>query len=423
MANISIKIRKEQPNEKGEYILRLMITKNGKRKYISTEMWADSNYWDETQQQYIILDNIRSKEKKEANEERKAKNIVLSKIIDRANEVIREFDKNKIDWTLNQFEDNFNHKPVQGNISVYLKKHIKDLRETNHVGNANCYYATLHMMELFDERFSQRLFSEIDLKYVNRFDLWLQKRGCKGNTRRYYFKALRAIWNRAMSEKEAQPVAYPFGKGGFSVASLAEETEKRYLPTDYLTKLKDTKGQTPETEFARLLFLFSYYSYGMSFIDMALLTDKNVMKMDNGSYIVYKRQKVKHTANSKPIKILLSGEIERIIKHLSGISLPVSRYLLPIVLKQSASEEDLYSHVVNRRVWFGKHLKRLSVELELDFNLTSYVSRHTMAMQLQRNNVSETIISQVLNHADLKTTKTYLDSLDTSVIDEATRVL
>jgi len=55
-------------------------------------------------------------------------------------------------------------------------------------------------------------------------------------------------------------------------------------------------------------------------------------------------------------------------------------------------------------------------------NIT-YTARHTMAMMLQRNDVSREHISQMLGHADMKTTNTYLDSFDTTVIDEAAKVL
>ena len=46
-----------------------------------------------------------------------------------------------------------------------------------------------------------------------------------------------------------------------------------------------------------------------------------------------------------------------------------------------------------------------------------------MAMTLQRKDVPREQISQMLGHADMKTTNTYLDSFDTSVIDEAAKVL
>lgn len=61
--------------------------------------------------------------------------------------------------------------------------------------------------------------------------------------------------------------------------------------------------------------------------------------------------------------------------------------------------------------------------LSLAFLLLMHVSRHTMAMTLQDNQVPREVISQILGHSDLATTNTYLDSFASSVIDEAVKVL
>jgi site-specific recombinase XerD len=69
-------------------------------------------------------------------------------------------------------------------------------------------------------------------------------------------------------------------------------------------------------------------------------------------------------------------------------------------------------------------LLKLAKQLEItELTLTSYVSRHTMAMTLQDNQVPREIISQILGHNDLATTNTYLDSFSSGVIDEAVKVL
>ena len=72
----------------------------------------------------------------------------------------------------------------------------------------------------------------------------------------------------------------------------------------------------------------------------------------------------------------------------------------------------------------NKNLANLAKTLGItDMKLTSYVSRHTMAMTLQDNQVPREVISQILGHSDLATTNTYLDSFASSVIDEAVKVL
>lgn len=77
---------------------------------------------------------------------------------------------------------------------------------------------------------------------------------------------MRSILNKAIQEKEATEKTYPFGKGGFQIAKLDEETEKRYLPVEYLNKIKNTVSEKPQREYARKLFLLSYYCYGISLL-------------------------------------------------------------------------------------------------------------------------------------------------------------
>lgn len=338
--------------------------------------------------------------------------------------IIADFDANKIDWTLNQFEQEFFHYSNKGNVKEFFENLIQTYKDTNHIGNANCYSRTLHVLELFDEKLPERVFPEIDIKYVKSFDVFLQKRECKGNTRKFYFKTLRAVLNKAIQDGEASETTYPFGKGGFSISALEEETAKRYLPHDSMMKLKTTVMDNAVLERTRRLFLFSYYCYGISFIDAALLTKKNIIRYNGGNYIVYKRNKTKEAKKVKPIQIKITPEIQELMDWFSANTLLVEDYLLPIVSIAGYKGEQLYNHIRSRFGRNNKNLTNLSKVLEItDMKLTSYVSRHTMAMTLQDNQVPREVISQILGHSDLATTNTYLDSFASSVIDEAVKVL
>lgn len=338
--------------------------------------------------------------------------------------IIADFDANKIDWTLNQFEQEFFHYSNKGNVKEFFENLIQTYKDTNHIGNANCYSRTLHVLELFDEKLPERVFPEIDIKYVKSFDVFLQKRECKGNTRKFYFKTLRAVLNKAIQDGEASETTYPFGKGGFSISALEEETAKRYLPHDSMMKLKTTVMDNAVLERTRRLFLFSYYCYGISFIDAALLTKKNIIRYNSGNYVVYKRNKTKEAKKVKPIQIKITPEIQELMDWFSANTLLVEDYLLPIVSIAGYKGEQLYNHIRSRFGRNNKNLTNLAKALEItDMKLTSYVSRHTMALTLQDNQVPREVISQILGHSDLATTNTYLDSFASSVIDEAVKVL
>lgn len=400
----------------GSYPISIRITKDRKYKLIRTGLYSFPEQWNERDGRFIADRKINAKYR--------ASNARLAEIETQINEVFRKFEIERLDWTLNQFEDVFLNKSSQGKIRDYFVNLITILKETNHIGNAACYSRTLHMLDLFDKNFTKKLFSEIDIKYVKAFDIFLQKRDCKGNTRKYYMKALRAILNKAIQEKEASASTYPFGKGGFNIAALEEETAKRYLPQDSMEMLKSTIMENEMLEKTRRLFLFSYYCYGISFMDAALLTCKNIIRYNGGSYIVYKRNKTKEVKKVKPIQIKITPEIQENLDWFKSNTLLVDDYLLPIISIAGYTGEQLYKHIRCRLGRNNRNLSKLAQALEItDIKLTTYVSRHTMAMTLQEHQVPREVISQILGHSDLATTNTYLDSFASSVIDEAAKVL
>ena len=401
------------------YAIWLVVRKNNKRKVMALGIYAEPHQWNDKLEMFVT-----DKRVPKLHPDRIYLNEWLTQKKSEILRIIADFDANKIDWTLNQFEQEFFHYSNKGNVKEFFENLIQTYKDTNHIGNANCYSRTLHVLELFDEKLSERVFPEIDIKYVKSFDVFLQKRECKGNTRKFYFKTLRAVLNKAIQDGEASETTYPFGKGGFSISALEEETAKRYLPHDSMMKLKTTVMDNAVLERTRRLFLFSYYCYGISFIDAALLTKKNIIRYNSGNYIVYKRNKTKEAKKVKPIQIKITPEIQELMDWFSANTLLVEDYLLPIVSIAGYKGEQLYNHIRSRFGRNNKNLTNLAKVLEItDMKLTSYVSRHTMAMTLQDNQVPREVISQILGHSDLATTNTYLDSFASSVIDEAVKVL
>jgi len=434
MKYISIILYKSTTLKSGEHPIVLRITKDRVRKFISLNLSATPDQWNEEFSQF--------KKDKRVNPDYEKNNAFINSQFLKAKDVVDEFDRNKIDWTLNQFEESFLNRAKKGKVKPFFENHIQVLKNTGHIGNGKNYERALLILEIFDKKFNKRLFSEIDTKYVRDFDAFLQtpreavhknkngttrivqRKGCCGNTRKGYMKQLRSILNLAIEAKEASRSTYPFGKGGFEVAKLEEETEKRYLPTDYLAKVKADIQLKEPVQFARLVFLFSYYCYGMSFVDMAHLTPDNIKRLENGQYIVYKRQKTQYSKKSKSISIKLTDELQTIINELCSIQPPIGNYLLPIVSRKDYTGEKLYKHIHNRLLTINNNLEEMAKVLGIgDINLTSYVSRHTMAMTLQNNGIKRELISQIMDHKDMKTTNTYLDSFANVEIDEAAKVL
>ena len=415
MAKTKIVLFKSNIRRDGSCPVCLRVAKEDKTKYIDLQLSAMKGQWDEQASRF--------KKDKRVNPNYENYNALLNRYEVRKDEILRKFMEERVHWTLNQFEKEFLGMSKQGKVYDFFLTQIENLKATNHHGNAKAYERTLHVMGKYDDKIEERLFPEIDIKYVNAFNVALEKDGCCGNTRKYYMKTLRAVLNKAIKEKEASVSTYPFGNGGFEISKLEEETRKRYLLAEDLDLIKNSPQENFTMEYTRRLFLFSYYCFGISYVDMAKLTTHHIEKLETGEHIVYKRQKIKNQRGVKSIKIPLTDTIKELIEWFKQKTPLVGDYLTPIITRDYSGEQ-LYNHIRSRYGRYNKNLKKLGATLGIERQkLTTYVSRHTMAMTLQSNKVPREVISQVMGHSNLETTNVYLDSFETSVVDEAAKLL
>lgn len=423
--NYKIEPRTDTKRTDGLFQFRLKLGTGNHRKFIPLNIVADPAHWDTKQEMFLIDPRAKSREIRELNDRYREYNALIGTIKRKCRDILHDFERDNIIPTATQFIECYN-----GNIgrraliAPYFEQRIKVLQETGHIGNANCYKRTLLMLRLYDNKFDRLFFNDITVRYINQFDIWLQKRSCNGNTRKYYHKALRALLNYAIREKVADDKTYPYGKGGFEVGKLEESTAKRYLPMEVMQKIKKTELDDSKLEVTRRIFVAQYLCYGISWIDAGYLTRRDIKQVDGTNFIVYKRQKTKNAKKVMAITIPITSELQSHFDWFSEHCRLVGDFLFPIVSKDGYVGEELYRHIRNRFVRNNKNLKDLAKAFGItDLSLTSYVSRHTMAMTLQKNEVPREIISQVLGHSDLAVTMTYLDSFNVGELAKATKVL
>ena len=148
----------------------------------------------------------------------------------------------------------------------------------------------------------------------------------------------------------------------------------------------------PSLDFARDMFLFSFYTRGMSFVDMAYLKKTD---LQNG-ILTYRRRK--------------TGQ---------ELSIKWEKCMAEIIAKYPENKTDFFNalHLVNY------HLKDLSEMLQLQRPLTMYVARHSWASAAKAKNVPLSVISEGMGHDSEATTQIYLASLETSVVDKANKMI
>jgi transposase len=155
------------------------------------------------------------------------------------------------------------------------------------------------------------------------------------------------------------------------------------------------------------MFLFSFYTRGMSFVDMAYLKKKDVQ---NG-ILSYRRRKTGQ---------LLTIRWEKCMEEIADrYDTEDSDYLLPLIRRPHEARKQYRnaSHLINSK------LKLISKRLKLPVPLTMYVARHAWASIARSKNIPLSVISEGMGHDSENTTRIYLASLDTAVVDKANRLI
>lgn len=244
------------------------------------------------------------------------------------------------------------------------------------------------------------LLDEINSDLMEEYEAYLKGHGVSLNTVSFYNRILRATYNRAV-DKRLTSQRHPFK----NVYTGIEKTVKRAISFEAIRRIKDLDlSLKPTLDFARDMFLFSFYTRGMSFVDMAYLRKSD---LKNGM-LSYRRKKT-----GQQLHIRWERCMQEIVEKHSNMS---TEYLLPMITNPSVSDRRQYEnalHLVNRK------LKKVAEIAGLSVYLTMYVSRHSWASIAKQKNIPLSVISKGMGHYSETTTQIYLASLDTSVIDDA----
>jgi integrase len=235
--------------------------------------------------------------------------------------------------------------------------------------------------------------------------VYLRNEGKCPNTTSFYLRNLRSLFNKARKAKlilQEQDCSFE------EVYTGIDKTVKRAVKKEVITKLAELKLlKNKGLRLSQQLFMFSFYTRGMSFIDMAFLKKTDL----KDGIIRYRRKKT-----GQWLEIKATSEIMKII-NLYKEETRDSKYLLPI-LKSGKSQRLTYESALRSH---NNHLKRISEMLNLEIPLTSYVARHSWATIAKDKNIPLSVISESLGHDSQQTTQIYLASFDHALLHEANR--
>lgn len=307
-------------------------------------------------------------------------------------------------YTADDIISSYTRKENNGNFISFIHDTIQQLKLVGRLRTAETYSTALNSFSRFCSLRGDVDFNDIEATLMMEYENYLKSNGLIPNTISFYMRNLRAVYNRAV-EKGITVQRNPFRY----VYTGVDKTVKRALSVSIIRKIRDLDlRNSPSMDYARDIFMFSFYTRGMSFVDMAYLKKKDLQH----GVLSYRRQKT-----NQQLFIKWEKPMQEIIDKYDTSQTP---YLLPIIKDVNSDARRQYhnaSHLVNAK------LKKIGVDLGLPVVLTSYVARHTWASVARSKNISLSVISEAMGHDSENTTRIYLASLDMSVIDKANEII
>lgn len=317
--------------------------------------------------------------------------------------IIRSFEQRAIPYSAEDIIEKFRRYSSRLSLFSFMSGVIASLRANGKIRTAETYAATLRSFRKFRNE-EDVMLDAFSPSLMEAYEAWLRNRGITLNTVSFYLRILRAVYNRAL-EEDMFDDRKPFRH----VYTGVDKTVKRALPLRLIKKIKALNlKNSPNLELARDIFLLSFMLRGMSFIDMAFLKKSDLR---NG-YIIYRRRKT-----GQQLMVAWTKDMQHILDKYPENNTP---YLLPILSNPNAKELYLYRNMGYK---VNHNLKLIALRLGIDIPLTMYVARHSWASAAQSKGIPLSVISKGMGHDSEKTTRIYLASLDTTLIDRANALI
>lgn len=344
--------------------------------------------------------------------------------VERISRIDKRLDNTAVPYTVDEITEDYAKYMERYSLVSFMQAVIDGLDKSGKTGTVIAYRSALKSFENFlsykkydygingikDNDCSAISGNDIMLDCITSetmesYESWLKKRNATQNTTSFYTRILRAVYNRAVEEGAIEN-RRPFRR----VYTGVDKTVKRALPLSALRKIKEMDlNSTPALDYARDIFLLSFFLRGMSFIDMVHLKTSDLR---NG-YVIYRRRK-----SRQPLRIKWTSQMQTILDKYPEYE---SGYLLPIIRKSVTADDDAELRRIYRNTGrnITRNLNKIGEMIGLSVPLTLYVARHSWASVARAKGVPINVISEGMGHDSETTTQIYLASLDTSAVDRA----
>jgi integrase/recombinase XerD len=398
-AEASIYLDESRPKQNGKCSVKIRVTFLRKRKYFSTGIELEPEDF-----QKVMHAERRTSEQKETLRKIKVR-------LDKAENVL----SNLPVFTFSSFEESYlEQRNTQNSVSFAFDKYIEQLRNEDRIGTAVSYECAKNSIAQFNANLT---FAEATPDLLYRYERKMLQQGKSISTVGIYLRSFRKIFNLQKIDKSL----YPFGDEKNNKYSIPTgKNIKKALTVQEIAMIYNYAAPSGSTkEMAKDYWIFLYLCNGMNVKDFCLLKWSNI----DGQMLNYNRAKTKRSRKeSKLISVALKPQTMDIIKKWGQPSISKDAYIFPHLKPKMAAEGEraIYQQLTKT---INKYMKRISSELNLDKEVTTYFARHSFATVLKRSGAKIEMISELLGHSSVDVTENYLDTFEKEHIQQATEAL
>lgn len=396
MATIKVKFRPAAVGS-GFGCIYYQIIHNRSSRQLSTELRIMDSEWDA----------VRAMVRVAASGERRAALLAIKREIrldiDRLNRIIIALNSPAADFSVDDIVERFGELREKYSFFNFMEANILRLIQTGRLGTAENYRSALNSFRKF-RRGEDLPLDALSAEVMERYEAWQKGRGLCPNTISFYARIFRAVYKRAVDDGVMQD-RNPFKH----IYTGVDKTVKRALSLPALKNIKRLDlSADDKLEYARDIFMMSFYLRGMSLVDMCFLRKSD---LKNGQ-ITYRRRKT-----GQRLTIAWTAQMQSIVDKYKETD---SEYLLPIIPSNSCNKRSAYKNAGYR---INRSLHKIGELVGEPAKLTLYRSRHSWCSLARLKGIPISVISEAMGHDSETTTQIYLASLETTAVDDANNLI
>lgn len=286
------------------------------------------------------------------------------------------------------------------NTGTFVKHYEQFMESKTNRGTRGVYKHTLDRIRAFDKNVDNKMFEDIDLKWLTDFETFCAKTACK-NARNIHLRNIRAVFNNAIDY--GITTAYPFRR--FKIRP--EATRKRSMAVEELRRLFDYPVED-YAEIYRDMFRLIFMLVGINSVDL-----HGLKSITRDGRIEYKRAK---TGRLYSIKVEPEArEIINKYRGKNGLLCIADRWIDSRNFRHQCNKALQKIGQVERKGRGGK--KTITAEFE---GVSTYWARHTWATIAASLDIPKDTIAAALGHGGDTVTDIYID-FDQKKVDAANR--